>query len=328
MIGGSSNATCKRCKNKVVSGVKCSECESLFHNSCAKLSTNVKIIDENTIKCCDQSEAVQQELNDEAFYEALNEICGVDNNKIDIRLVKYLLKQKDDVIHHLEERVKTLVQHIETITNQHEMRRGSNKGNQIMNSSGNNSNHHSFKRPDFTITDSDVQISAEKVTPAVKYSEVVKESCRSVNHNSGDSVQNGECSSQNNEWYTVTHKSKGKVPRPELFLNTKRKTVVGMNRQQEGSNLPQLQGVPKTISLHVYRLSPATKVEHVINFLKNKFPEVRVEQLTSRHPDMYSSFKVDIYEEHFEAALDPNLWPLNACVRRFLHFHPRVIEDK
>lgn len=80
----------------------------------------------------------------------------------------------------------------------------------------------------------------------------------------------------------------------------------------------KLQGVPRSISLHVYRLSPDTTSEQVTSFLKDKFPEVKCEKLTSKHPDEYSSFRVDVHQTNYEKALDPNLWPVNTCVRRFL----------
>ena len=38
----------KHCKNKVLTGLKCKTCECSYHNSCAKVSSNVKIVDNNT----------------------------------------------------------------------------------------------------------------------------------------------------------------------------------------------------------------------------------------------------------------------------------------
>lgn len=81
----------------------------------------------------------------------------------------------------------------------------------------------------------------------------------------------------------------------------------------------KLQGVPKYVPLHLYRVAPDTKAENVVDFLKPSFPEVKVEGLTSKHPEQYASFKVFIYEHNMETALDSNIWPENACIRRFLY---------
>lgn len=94
---------------------------------------------------------------------------------------------------------------------------------------------------------------------------------------------------------------------------------MGNNEGNTGS----LRGVPKMTALHVYRLDPSTSTEHLLNFLSPQYPEVTCEKLQSRHPELYSSFKVNIYEEHAEAALNPDNWPKNACIRNFLYLAPR-----
>ena len=37
----------------------------------------------------------------------------------------------------------------------------------------------------------------------------------------------------------------------------------------------------------------------------------------SKHPEIYSSFKIDIHESDKELALDEKNWPANAHVKRF-----------
>lgn len=157
-----------------------------------------------------------------------------------------------------------------------------------------------------------------------------KEDCpRNVEFNSEES----ESSSKKAEPATVGLPSKQahntmKDPWSVVVSKNKRKTIKGTNNQLDTSNTSSIKGVPKLIPLHVYRLLPNTKPDHVVNFLKNRFPEVKCEQLKSRHPEEYSSFKVDIYEDNFEAALDASIWPTNACVKRFLHFRPNLVVSK
>ena len=113
VIGGnnqesqSSNGTsvvCKHCKSKVTNGVKCILCESIFHPSCSKLVWDVIVLNDNTIKCCEKvngndsnwSENIEMMLCD-ALKEYVHE-----NNKTDIKLVKYILNQKRVIIQELK----------------------------------------------------------------------------------------------------------------------------------------------------------------------------------------------------------------------------------
>lgn len=66
----------------------------------------------------------------------------------------------------------------------------------------------------------------------------------------------------------------------------------------------------------------------LVELLKPTFPEVSCEKLVSRHPELYSSFKVGIYEGNFGTAMDPALWPSNACIRRFLQLERRENRGK
>ena len=59
------------------------------------------------------------------------------------------------------------------------------------------------------------------------------------------------------------------------------------------------------------------RIPNLIEYVKPHFPEVVGINLVSKHPDEYSSFKISVSEEHYQAALDPNFWPRNACVKRF-----------
>lgn len=43
---------CKKCKAKLITGVKCEVCNEVYHQSCARLITKIKIIDNETINCC------------------------------------------------------------------------------------------------------------------------------------------------------------------------------------------------------------------------------------------------------------------------------------
>lgn len=108
-------------------------------------------------------------------------------------------------------------------------------------------------------------------------------------------------SSSTNEWNTVFNKRK------------RSSVIIGTNN----SNSASLKGVPKTAVLHVYRVSPDTTSDILKSFVQPHFPEVICDTIKSRFPDKYASFKVTIHEKNFKRAMDPSIWPEDACVQRF-----------
>lgn len=111
--------------------------------------------------------------------------------------------------------------------------------------------------------------------------------------------------SNQEKWETVTTRNK-----------RRRQVVVGTGTEGIAGTV---KGVPKFTDLHVYRVDPKTDVATMEGLLKPHFPEVMCESMASRYPDLYASFKVRIYQENFRKAMDPSLWPKNACVNNFLY---------
>ncbi|PSN42160.1 hypothetical protein C0J52_17469 [Blattella germanica] len=122
---------CKRCKHKVVNAVKCVECSHSYHLSCAKLNNNVEVIDETLFKCC------ANELNNDSeenviLSEAL--IAMTDsNNKIDARIVQYLITQKDLIIKKLHDKLDFLNRHVDLLTEYNARVSNSTKSTQAIN---------------------------------------------------------------------------------------------------------------------------------------------------------------------------------------------------
>lgn len=108
---------------------------------------------------------------------------------------------------------------------------------------------------------------------------------------------------------------------------SKQATVQQKMSQQSGRNLPRnrnrkkdmvvgkcvsgpIKGVPKFVSLHVYRVDIGTNPSYLRDLLQIHFPEVTYEAIT---PHLYTSFKVNIYEESFKKAKNPEVWPKGTC---------------
>nr|CAH7751745.1 unnamed protein product [Callosobruchus chinensis] len=116
--------------------------------------------------------------------------------------------------------------------------------------------------------------------------------------------------SQQSEWQTVNRR-KPQKPRQSLVVGNK--------------DCDKIKGVPKYVDLHVSRISPETSKEDLYQLLKEEFPEIKCETLNSKNPGIYSSFKVSIYGSNFLRAMNPNLWPLGACINRFLYRRQKTI---
>ena len=81
------SAVCKRCK---ANGLKCSDYQTYFHPSCAKLVDKIQILEENNlVRCCGNDDNVE-------LCNVLSDFVDSDN-KIDIQFVKHILKQKEVV---------------------------------------------------------------------------------------------------------------------------------------------------------------------------------------------------------------------------------------
>lgn len=61
-------------------------------------------------------------------------------------------------------------------------------------------------------------------------------------------------------------------------------------------------------------------IEGIKNSLQTNFPAVETEKLNSLHPNLYSSFKVIIYEKYFEKAWNPDVRSVGAWINHFFHF--------
>lgn len=85
------------------------------------------------------------------------------------------------------------------------------------------------------------------------------------------------------------------------------------------SNPGDLKGVPRLGFIHVSKLDPATTPDAVETYLKQIVPGCRCEQLDSKHPDVYSSFKITVPYDNITQVMNPSIWPTGARLDRFFH---------
>ncbi len=107
---------------------------------------------------------------------------------------------------------------------------------------------------------------------------------------------------QEGDWQSVKQRTRRRT----------RRFMVGL-----GENSMKVQAIPKYTSLHVTTLQPGTRTEDLERVPKEKFPEVKCELLQSKHPDIYTSMKVTISQDHYRQAWNREVWPNGALISQF-----------
>lgn len=108
---------------------------------------------------------------------------------------------------------------------------------------------------------------------------------------------------------------------PENTLTNKRKqssnnnTIKGIIGANKGNTC--LKAATKTFQIFVSRLHPSTTTTDLQTYLNTNFPESKCEELRSKFPDHYKSFKISIDELHREQVMDPNFWPSGIFINKF-----------
>lgn len=282
-INTASMCVCKRCKNKVVTGLKCVDCENYFHNSCARLTSNIKFLDDNTIKCCES-----EDTSDVAFYNALSDLADSDG-KIDIQILKYIIKQKDCIIEGLRGEVKLLNQHVDLLmkSNKH--------GSTLASSSNGNSveNTNRVDRPADNLHERGV----------ARFDDKVKQSATNVELLKSDISE----PKQQNNWAEVVSKKKRNTGNKPALKPVLCGTSVVNN----------IKVVTKTKALFVSRLAPDVTAEEMTQHLGSfNMKPLKITQLKTKY-NTYASFHIEVDEKQFDEMFDSKYWPAGCFVSQF-----------
>lgn len=313
MADGCSGLPCKRCRKVTQVGYKCVECKTISHKSCVKIMKNVRIIDDEHIICCGTSVQKDEEPlhissdmpNAPSTPVDLPRLSGsvsfqpaIIALEIEIRYLKELLKCKDATIDNQSIAIKALNEQVlylksasssKTSTNQVIGPRMSNKPQQSYSIAlaGPSTASSSTASPGLAPGGS-VHVDSGVVTSAVGKKLISK----SANSSVAASVK------------TAHDGGRGAL----------RKPIVG---QLSGSPLCSLRAAPIMAHFHLTRLHPDTKREDVVSYLDGTLPGVVVEQLGSKFPASYSSFKLSVPEGMATEILNPSIWPAGALVNHF-----------
>lgn len=312
---------CRKCKIVAMSGPKCCRCDTVTHNGCVKYLKNVIHINSGEIVCCANEDLTSNEA-------VTNTINGVEadhmrGKKVDGDLFPYIIQQKDILIKELYDKIHLLHNQIELLnenislknkffasdkpaaTKSLEQKTSSRASKPIRNKTDKTE----AKNP---TADGNSETTTNNETSIKSLKEETKLTMdRFININS-DMISSEQPVNINklniSEGFQRVAYSKNK--NKKLPQNS---MVIGRNTEI----LNSLKGVPKLVDLHLYRVAPNTTTENLTAFLKEDFPEVSCEALKSKHPHIYSSFRIKVFEKNLQKVMDPNLWPEDACIRRF-----------
>lgn len=309
--------TCKRCQKVALSGQKCKRCDTVSHYSCVKNLKNVIILNSDEIICC-ESDLTSLETETD-FYDAIDKVFDKEKNS-ETYLISYVIKQKDILIKELYDKIELLQKHIKLLNDKKDQqiivkhstkssvntKTNENKQTNRKNSDGNSKNIMTNEKG---ISPKINKTTSNSITNLEKSTEEVMTKLIAINDDIPEKISDSRTSKSKSQWTTIGDR-KSKKPHNSTSKNT---LVIGKN----SNNSQIIKGVPKQIDLHVYRVKPNTSPEAMRDFLKNQFPEVICDPLESKYPSLYSSFRVRIYEKNLEKAMNPDVWPEDACIRRF-----------
>ncbi|PSN51379.1 hypothetical protein C0J52_04474 [Blattella germanica] len=279
-----SSTACRRCNAKVLNGLKCRDCNNLFHPSCAKLTNNAVITEDNILICCgkDIGSGISE---DEAYCAALTDIA--DNGKIDISVVKFMLNQKDIILNQKDILIDELCERIHILTDHVAL---------LKQCAVPTSNVPSVTTPvlEDTMCGSTRSAVKEDLIPKQKCVKPGKLSERCTvstgtdskkTVNTRESIVSEQVVVENSRKVTISEDNssvnkgfKSKYDWTEVVRKKPKRVVVVGNKLDKENKAINLQGVPKSVSLHVFRLAPDTTVDQSqeLRNLKGKFfPDLR-----------------------------------------------------
>ncbi|KAK4883375.1 hypothetical protein RN001_006694 [Aquatica leii] len=100
---------CKHCKSIPKLGLKCKNCGSVLHPGCVKYIKNVKLINDNQVICCANSETEQVVASELCTnINATNIVNNSDVSSIEINYLKSLLAHKDLIINNQQDTIESL----------------------------------------------------------------------------------------------------------------------------------------------------------------------------------------------------------------------------
>lgn len=344
-----SEKICNHCSKKVENCVKCVKCNEIYHPACLRQSASRK-----SAVCIHEAENIDNITCETQDNENVTDETNLLRHKEENKLLRQMIEDKTVIIHDKETVIRLLEEKIAFLE---EKLKNVSLATPVLTSNNENSSDRIKKgavrktacTPLATMNNSEQQRS--KTSSSSQPAVTTFTTGRSKSISNGNEVQKNEQlkpAPNETKGKNITYGLKGgsyihqddfQVAMleaqaattmrniQELGDNTKNTknenwTVVNNKRKRRyvvGDNaaLNNIQTVPKLVSLHVTRLQPGTTPDALAICLKDRFPGMTCEQHNSKHPDLYTSLKVNIRQEQLKDAWKRDAWPPGALVSRF-----------
>lgn len=303
-INTESSTSCKRCFKRAPNGLKCVNCGRVSHPSCLKNFKTIQYMENNLINCCEETLLSENGVHDvEHFTDAIENIQDVD--KIKIKFLEEIIKQKDQIILNQNIAIKALSDQIQLIKTFEQNRPTlTAKPSTKLETAG--------AEPVGKKNDCEIAIPQ---LPSIR-TESVQGPSTSRKIRRAEAKTMCEIINLNNYDDTV-------VPPKEESRKSKRRDGIRSILIGNSSNLidcPLRAASATQVKNHFYHVSnleTGTDETVLCDYLCKFAPSCKVEKLSSRHPERYDSFKVTVLKDEADRILDKQIWPEGVVLNRF-----------
>lgn len=292
---------CKICNRPAkTSTVQCVNCESMMHKSCCTRKT-MEIFDDQ-VKCCDDLDG---NMNDTVIEN--NDGNDLEQMRREIVYLKLLIKEKNKIIFDKCTIIKDK-DSIISLLKQNVKSSEINRDVFIENpNKSRNYGSHNMATP----------VCSPPPSPSNKQKNS-KQSHTSDVINNSKQTQNVSNGAADFEW---------KMVRPRTAKRKSQRSIRKSSGVVGSGSIAGLSAAPRKIMLFVSRLSAHTNVDILQKYVESNFPGALCSALSSKHPEHYSSFKITIDSNHYEAAINPNMWPEGAYISKFF-FRKTTVQEQ
>lgn len=344
---GDGRCICRFCNKAAVNKVvRCVTCDLMLHRSCCE-KKKLEIGVDNTTNCCaltQESDGRDENCTPEAIVTLVEEenrsqfADTVSKHQIEVFYLQTLLKTKDDMIADKCELIREkdhIISLLQAEVNRLRSNFEVNSGKSFPPNVDAVRFDVSNKESELTHPPKNSATFAQRVQSSGKSKIVAAGEARQLNVGAKDLEPKQKSSSRGRQVSAATHihqddnqvacggggrEYQGRVidsgNNDDLRTRDWRRsgTVVG-----DCANDIALKGAPQMAYVHVYRLDPKTTVQDVLNYLNQAVEGMECMMLQSRHPELYSSFKLTVPFDRLDFIMNASLWPPGVCVRRFFH---------
>ena len=361
-MAGRSDLTCKRCKAKLVNGLQCSICNNSYHPSCAKLYPHILFLENNMIQCCmtdgdsekacefsvqnvdlgnsdssmgntvesptipvDNNKSSTEDLVnstkiEDDFLDVIYEMA--DSNKVDVRIVNYIVLQKNLVIKELQDKVKLLSDQLALISSHPVVLEKS-----II--------------PDTTTCNLELQKILTPYDAATTVSTVCNASVSELNNTSLFIETPIEQSTSGNTQHLINHEESGYDANNSINYSILTTNQMGPNNHSIsttashldvssyaaivnrkfpviiGKKSSHLKSVSKFSWIFVSRFSTEVTITDIQEYLKNSgVQQFDCSELIMKY-NTYKSFKIGVPLTILPNVLNSDFWPVGILVKKF-----------